>query len=299
MDIAKEAALQQGGMPTPAQMQRINQQAKAPMQPEQVYVFSVRLCDDQPDRDFERFDPAALQDLARLFIGKTGICDHEWSAERQLARIFDTAVEHDGQTTYLRAWAYMLRTEKNEEIIQEIEGGIRREVSVGCSVGLAKCSVCGAVYGECGHEKGQVYEGHTCYRVLCEPQDAYEFSFVAVPAQPAAGVMKARSCTLEQMVCKGGTAAQQEELHRLQQDAALGKRYLETLRKDVVRLALALELDAQDQTLRSIAAKLDEEELLTMQAALEKKAAAQFPAATQLPGNRQTAVQVSADDYLI
>lgn len=299
MDIAKEAALQQGGMPTPAQMQRINQQAKSPLQPEQVYVFSVRLCDDQPDRDFERFDPAALPVLAQMFLGKTGICDHEWSAERQLARIFDTAVEHDGQTTYLRAWAYMLRTEKNEEIIQEIEGGIRREVSVGCSVGLAKCSVCGAVYGECGHEKGQVYEGHTCYRVLCDPKDAYEFSFVAVPAQPAAGVMKAKGCTLEQMVQKTGTAAQQTELQQLQQEAALGKRYLDTLRRDIVRLALTLEVDAQDQTLRSIAAKLDEEELLAMQAALEKKAAAQFPAATQLPGSRPAPVKISTDDYLI
>ena len=35
---------------------------------------------------------------------------------------------------YLKAKAYLLRTEKNAALIQEIEAGIKKEVSVGCSV---------------------------------------------------------------------------------------------------------------------------------------------------------------------
>ena len=46
------------------------------------------------------------------------------------------------------AWAYMLRTEKNADLIAEIEGGIKKEVSVGCSVGRRVCSVCGEPVAE-------------------------------------------------------------------------------------------------------------------------------------------------------
>ena len=47
-------------------------------------------------------------------------------------------------------------------------------------------------WGGCGdgHEKGQEYDGKLCYADLNNPKDAYEFSFVAVPAQRGAGVTK-------------------------------------------------------------------------------------------------------------
>ena len=47
---------------------------------EEVYTFSVRLCDNEIDRDGERFDEQTLRELAALFIGKSGIFDHCWSA---------------------------------------------------------------------------------------------------------------------------------------------------------------------------------------------------------------------------
>ena len=43
----------------------------------------------------------------------------------------------------------------------------------------------------CGHQPGKKYGGRLCYTLLEDPTDAYEWSFVAVPAQPAAGVTKA------------------------------------------------------------------------------------------------------------
>ena len=76
MEIRKASEAVGSGMPTAAQMEAINAQAKGKLKPEDVYVFSVRLCDDQPDRDMERFDTLALPALAKLFIGKTGIMDH-------------------------------------------------------------------------------------------------------------------------------------------------------------------------------------------------------------------------------
>ena len=42
----------------------------------------------------------------------------------------------------------------------------------------------------CEHWNGRIYDGQTCYFKLLNPKDAYEVSFVAVPAQPNAGVTK-------------------------------------------------------------------------------------------------------------
>ena len=39
----------------------INRFAKSPLTAEEVYTFAVRLCDNEVDRDFERFDRAALE----------------------------------------------------------------------------------------------------------------------------------------------------------------------------------------------------------------------------------------------
>ena len=86
----------------------------------------------------------------------------------------------------------MMRTEKNADLIAEIDGGIKKEVSVCCSVGRKICSICGADERRqpCTHIKGEYYSGKLCEKILEEPSDAYEWSFVAIPAQPNAGVTK-------------------------------------------------------------------------------------------------------------
>lgn len=119
----------------------INRYSKKELKPEDVYCFSVRLCDNDVDRDNERFTNATLEALAPLFTGKTGILDHQWSAENQIARLYRVETEVTGQKNslgealvILRGSAYMLRTESNQPMIDAIEGGIVKEVSVGCSV---------------------------------------------------------------------------------------------------------------------------------------------------------------------
>ena len=129
----------------------INRFAKTELTAEQVYAFSVRLCDNEVDRDLERFDTAAMERLGELFLGKSGIFDHQWSAQGQTARLYRTEVVQEPAVTtaagdaycWLKGWAYLLRTEKNRELIAEIEGGIKKEVSVGVSMGRSVCSICG------------------------------------------------------------------------------------------------------------------------------------------------------------
>lgn len=108
---------------------------------DELYVFEATLCDNDIDRDFEKFSDSALSALQKLFIGKTGIKDHSMKAQDQTARIFDTRLEKTaGRTTAdgepyiaLKAKAYMVRTPENESLIKDIDAGIKKEVSVSCS----------------------------------------------------------------------------------------------------------------------------------------------------------------------
>ena len=281
MEIRKDAAAVAVGVPTAAQLERINALAKGSLTAEQVYVFSVRLCDDQVDRDYERFDTAALPDLAKLFVGKSGIVDHRWSAAGQLARIFDTEVLIQEGVSYIKAWAYIRRGGEGDEWIADIEAGIKKEVSVGCAMGSTVCSVCGGEYGACGHRKGEYYDGELCCAILREPVDAYEFSFVAVPAQREAGVMKGkgRHVSLKALADNFGA---QEEYRALWKQAKLGEQYQKQLSGEVVRLTLMLGLKLPEELLRGAVEKLAGSELVQLRDALRERAAEKYPIQLQL-----------------
>ena len=285
MQIKKAAEAINSGAPTAVQLEAINAQAKAQLSGEQVYVFSLRLCDDQVDRDFERFDTAALGTLAKLFIGKTGVVDHKWSADKQIARIFETQVVKEAGISYIKAWAYIRRGGSNDEIIADIEAGIKKEVSVGCAMGMAVCSVCGSEYGTCGHLKGETYDGEVACAILQEPMDAYEFSFVAVPAQRDAGVLKAMgggNRCLKELAEEFGAQAEYRALYK---QAQLGQRYEKELQDSVVRLGLALELGVSEPVLRSLARTAGAEDLLALKEALEARLNEMLPVTTQLMGS--------------
>lgn len=181
-------------------LEQINRFTRRPLAEEEVYTFSVILCDNDIDRDLERFSDSALDTLKESFIGRTGISDHNAAAANQNARIFAAEVVSDSERTtadgrpykYLKGEAYMVRTDDNKNLIAEIDGGIKKEVSISCSAAKRICSVCGCdrSKGGCSHEKGKLYGGKLCHTILDDITDAYEWSFVAVPAQVNAGVTK-------------------------------------------------------------------------------------------------------------
>ena len=293
MQIMKETEVAGGGVPTAVQLEAINAQSKGKLSAEQVYVFCLRLCDDQVDRDGERFDTAALPELAKLFIGKTGIVDHKWSSDSQVARIFATEVVREDSVSFIKAWAYIRRGGHADEVIADIEAGIKKEVSVGCAMGQAICSVCGAEYGTCGHVKGQSYDGAVCCAILREPMDAYEFSFVAVPAQRDAGVLKAlgsRRC-LKELAEEFGVQAEYRTLFK---QAQLGLEYQQLLGDEVVRLCLSLGLGIEEPVLRSIVSKVGADDLKRMKSALQERMEEMYPVKCQLPGSSHAASDVES-----
>ena len=173
----------------------ISAQALRALAAEEVYTFRLAACNNQVDRDLERFTEDALETLAGLFVGRPVLMDHNWSAGSQTARVYAASVEampgtEGGRQLVLRC--YMPRLQGNGDTIAAIESGLLRECSVGVAVSGAICSICGAdrTTTWCEHHKGAEYDGRLCYIELTGAKDAYEVSLVPVPAQPAAGVVK-------------------------------------------------------------------------------------------------------------
>ena len=284
MEICKDAAVNGIGTPEADELALINALARRELGADEVYTFALRLCDNDIDRDHERFDDAALDQLAPMFVGVSGVFDHRWSAREQAARIYRTeVVEADGALTgdgrpcrFLKGWAYMMRTGENAALIAEIDGGIKREVSVGCAVEKVICSVCGRELGQCPHEKGEEYDGQVCHGILTGATDAYEWSFVAVPAQRKAGIIKSAG-------------------RHMEDEARLGRKYLKSLRRELVRLAGIAEPEAEHALLEKAAARLDEEELLGFIRLYRGKADRLLTSGVQLCYGEQAVPQEIAD----
>ena len=276
-----------GAVNTEEELQAVNAFAKTELKAEDVYIFSVLLCDNDIDRDFERFSNETLKELGELFVGATGICDHEWKSNNQVARIYRTELICDAERktddgepyVYLKGFAYMLRTDGNAELIREIDGGIKRETSVGCAVAKSVCSICGEEISSCPHEKGREYGGKLCFASLEGAVDAYEWSFVAVPAQRNAGVMKGMS------------------IEALEKEASLGRRYVGELKKEVLRLCLTVDENLYGALSKSVDG-MDAEALLAMKDAFNKRAEELFTPVTQLPGKNEVTDFVG-DEYRI
>lgn len=194
--IKSYVANHKAGNPTDEDMTLINKYSLRELQKDEVFCFSVILCDNDIDRDFECFDEDSLRTLEKLFVGKTGILNHSMKSEDQSCRTYKTQLIRDNtrQTLtgepymYLKAWCYTVRSEKNESLIKDIESGIKKEVSISCSSSRKVCSICGSE--KCNHISGKIYGGEYCYKTIKDITDAYEWSFVAVPAQRNAGVTK-------------------------------------------------------------------------------------------------------------
>ncbi len=269
------------GTPSEQELELINKYTVKPLSADEVYTFGLVLCDNEVDRDFERFDIASLEKLAELFVGKTGIFDHNMSGKDQTARIFSCHVETEDNRltstgekyTKLCARAYMPRSEKNAALIGEIDAGIKKETSVGCAVAKSICSICGkdSRTENCPHIKGREYSSKLCHRILSEPTDAYEWSFVAVPAQKAAGVTKSYSAneqtvkTVKRLSYASGTMtltkSEADDLYsyinELKRLAREGEEYREELICDVIRMGAVALPDMQGESLSAICETLD------------------------------------------
>ena len=308
----KQGLIVKSGDSTDMDMKLINEYSRRTLTKDEVYTFSVVLCDNDIDRDFERFTVEGLFALQKLFLGKTGIFDHNPTAKNQTARIFQTEVESvEGKMTkngdqYFRlvARAYIPRSDNLNEFIQKIDTGIIKEVSVGCGIERTICSVCGKdIHSvECSHEKGKTYDGTLCFGELTNPTDAYEWSFVAVPAQREAGVIKSfkkGEVSMENIIeClkseKDFTLGKDEKreiltyIRSLEKEAQDGREYRNNLVSDVKKFSLLSKSGISQSTMNSIVKSLSVKELCELRDIYLKRASTVVPPVPQtFAGNRK------------
>ena len=298
--------------PDKTELDLINNYTRKPLTEDEVYVFSVVLCDNEIDRDYERFTVEALEKLSELFVGKTGIFDHNPTASNQSARVISCKVEsvagrkNSLGDDYFRlvARAYMPVSDSNKQLRESIDSGITREVSVGCSVEKTSCSICGEDINshKCPHVKGEIYNSSLCYGELTNPTDAYEFSFVAVPAQKGAGVIKtfrkdkAMTDILKSIeknepvtLTKADSEHLREYIKGLKKQAADGAFYRNSLIGDVMKYSSISEPEISRGTMENIVKALSVEELSELKKVYKNKAQKKLPPVVQLfPKNSET-----------
>lgn len=316
-------------LPDGEAMEKIAPFARRKLTPEEVFVFPVILCDNEIDRDGERFTEDCLDDLVPLMKGRTGICDHDPKAENQLARLYDCRVEKvDREINSLGqplrrlvGSAYMLRTPQNAERIAAIEGGICKEVSISCAVSRQTCSVCGRDARTCTHLKGRMYGDKRCFVELSDPTDGYEWSFVAIPAQRNAGVTKAgkavnhleenmtlfktisegrlTECPSEVMLTDQEALELSDKVAKLSALADMGKKYEAGLRDETLRLSKLAGVDLPEEMTARICGKLDGEELSSLKKLFASLCAKKFPMRPQTATETPVVPEETLDSYRI
>lgn len=110
--------------------------------------------------------------------------------------------------------------------------------------------------------------------------------------------MKSGRREVENMELRKLLAGEQEglaALAELERAAELGRRYLKTLRTEVVRLGGLAEPGLDSGVLKGIAERLGEEELRALKAAYEGRVEARYPVGVQLTYREEPGVSAERD----
>lgn len=201
---------QRFGTPTEEQLAKINQLTKRPFSADQVFTFSVKMIGDAliSTRFFK-----LSKELLEVYVNDANagnvafMLNHRWASffdnpkgVFNMGRVFDSwlAESHDveGETVAQFGSVYIPRGRvkdgvSTDEVIESIEDGSLRDVSVGIGWQEAECSICGESYysRKCEHVAGNRYDGKLCYIIAKPPGDQFELSGVFAGAYPTAEVL--------------------------------------------------------------------------------------------------------------
>lgn len=219
------------GVPTEAQLAKINKLAKRTLSADEVFVFPSKLAGDMiiPGR-FVKLTKALLDVFSNdARKGVSLLLDHSWSpdgffglggrpkAAIPYGRTFDSKYEsgtEEGETVSLMADHYMMRGVeidgiKTDDLSTSIEAGTLFDTSIGFSYSKGTCSICGNDYRDhekCKHIAGRTYEvegddgvtrNQFCYINAKPPGFLMENSLVFDGAYPSAGVLSKVGDVLE------------------------------------------------------------------------------------------------------
>jgi len=192
--FAREASFSEtrAGAATADDMKIVQRYALKELQPEEVAVFRMNLCNDQIDRHESRFPVKELRTINRLVVGKPTMVNHDMHSLPR-GRFFRSQLTTGATTTHAATKAtdvtfvqpdtYMLRTPGNDEFIRHIEAGIYSGTSIGFEFEYPECSICNEDFRGCPHWPGQEYEGERCHYIMHDVVDVFEGSIVPLGSQ--------------------------------------------------------------------------------------------------------------------
>lgn len=153
-------------------------------------IITVRLADNEIDRDYERFSIPALRNMARMFVGKKGIIGEDKLGKTQWGRILSCEVRTDNTKitkagevyTSLEARVLINNTSENFSLLNRMMSKVQKG-SVSCSVAHRICSVCGTDESKysCVHTKGKLFYDKPAYRILWDVTEVYEWAIERPP----------------------------------------------------------------------------------------------------------------------
>lgn len=180
---------------TAEMLAKINGYALTPLTAEQVFVRKFLMAHNCIDRDNECFPLEMLDQFAGSMPGKSMLVGHN-RRELPCGKFFDASTEDmtpeqfktltgeeprlpDGTENckVLWAWSYMVKTPGNEELAQQIDGGVCSH----CSIGFAAADLTAVRKDP---------NGPALYYQYVSPGEALEGSLVWLGAQPGATAQK-------------------------------------------------------------------------------------------------------------
>lgn len=207
---------------------------------EHIFVYPIRLCDTATDRDNEQLTLQALESIKSLVVGKAGIKNHDWNSNNIHSRIYKAEIEEIEGVMCLVGYAYTMDTEGNKELIEGIKSGLLQEVSIGFNATSYTMLEDGV-------------------RQIDDVEDVYEWSFVAVPAQRNAGVIK----SYEDNKCKEGVKDMtleelQAKVKELETEVELKSARVKELEEEKVQTALENAIASALEGLEPVSEKAEE-----------------------------------------
>lgn len=181
---------------TPEMLAKINRYALTPLAADQVFARKFLMAHNCVDRDNECFPDEMLDQFAATMPGKSLLVGHN-RRDLPCGKFFDASVEimsvdqfkaltgveprlpdSATQVKVLWAWAYLVKTPSNEDLTQQIDGGVCDH----CSIGFAAADLVAVRENPTGPAK---------YWQYVSPGEALEGSLVWLGAQPGATAQKA------------------------------------------------------------------------------------------------------------
>lgn len=150
--------------PSASEMDIINQLSLERLEPEQVFIGRMALCNDQYDRRDERIPETYLKRFVDTVYGKSVLTGHNYGTD-PVGRFFDAEVRKTSAGLEFVPTYYML---SDDALLPKIKSGVIKHVSVGFYPDIRVCDICNLDYDGwwtaeeddpfCKHIKGREYE---------------------------------------------------------------------------------------------------------------------------------------------